>query len=317
LKKKMGEEVQIGIWDEVPKEPPAGVENGSVCVWLGGKESIHAMMEGKPKAADAQQGKKDPSCYLVLSTERTSGRADEIYAYQSAEVILDFILRHMEQYQKQKGAGTEVGAGVEVFVDISIKRSLLSCGAVYAQEKGNMQKVLLVDMIPCSALTGMLSLPDPEKDFPDLILALRRKKSVHLMEHIVRSGNMDILPAACNPSVLYELSEEDFRLLLSQVTQINCYDTTIILAGTPMPGIGYLFSLAGRVVCLQDESSYSACRRNALKMFYRYSGGKEEQWKDLVLKHEGIRVCRETGEHMLFEWRNQKTGEQVRRELMQ
>lgn len=312
----MGEEVQIGIWDEAPEAPP-GSENGSVCVWLGGKESIQAMMAGKPISVGRKQEKKDPCCYLVLSTERASGRTDEIYAYQSAEVILDFILRHLEQHQKQKGEGKEAGAGVEVFVDISIKRSLLSCGAAYAQERGSAQKVLLVDMVPCSALCGMLSLPEPEKDFADLILTLRRKKPVHLTEHIVRSGNMDILPAACNPSVLYELSEEDFRLFLSQVTQVNCYDTTVILAGTPMPGIGYLFSSAGRVICLQDESSYSSCRRKALEAFYRYSGGKEGRWKDLVLKHEEIRLCRETGEHLLFEWRNRKTGEQVRQELLQ
>ncbi|MBQ9022930.1 MAG: hypothetical protein IJ108_03315 [Eubacterium sp.] len=316
MKKKMGEEVQIGIWDIVPEELPTGPENGSVSLWLGGKESIHAMMAGESKAADMKQDMRDPSCYLVLSTERVSGRADEIYAYQSAEVILDFILRHMEQYQNQTVTVTEVGAGVEVFVDISMKRSLLSCGAVYAQERGDAKKVLLVDMIPCSALTGLLSLPEPEKDFADLILSLRRKKPVHLSEYIVRSGNMDILPAACNPSVLYELSEEDFKLFLSQVTQINGYDATVILAGTPMPGIGYLFSAAGRTVCLQDDSSYSACRRTSLETFYRYSGGTQERWKDLILSHEEACACREMGEHLLFEWRNQKNGEQVRQELL-
>lgn len=311
----MGEEVEIGVWDEAPKELPAGTENGSVSIWLGGDESIQAMAK-EADATDARKDTKEQNCFLTLSTERAPRRTDVIYAYQSAEVILDFILRHAERYQQGKTTAAAVGAHMEVFLDISVKRSLHFCGAAYAQERGEDQKVLLIDLIPCSALTGMLSLQEPEKDFADLILTLRHKKPVHLSEHIVRSGNIDILPAACNPSVLYELSEEDFKLLLAQITQVNGYDTAVILAGTPMPGISYLFASAGRVVCLQDESSYSACRKESLQMFYRYSGGKEEQWKDMILTHEDLVINRESGEHLLFEWANQGTGEQIRQELL-
>ena len=316
LKKKMGEEICIGIWDEVPKELPAVSEGGSVCIWLGGRESIQKITTDRAKAFESQEGKKEQSCFLTLCTERNTERSEEIYAYQSAEVILDFILRHAEQYREQKTAGTAVGSGVEVLIDLGTRRSLLSCGAVYAQEKGERQKVLLIDLVPCSALTGMLTLPVPEKDFTDLILTLRKKKPVHISEYIVRSGNIDILPAACNPSVLYELTEEDFRLFLIQMTQINCYDAAVILAGTPMPGIGYLFVSAKRVICLQDESSYAACRKELLQAFYRYSGGDDTRWKDLVLTYDDVRVGKETGEHLLFEWRNQEVGKQVRQELM-
>ncbi len=317
LKKKMGEEIRIGIWDEVPDEMPAESDGGNVSIWLGGKESIQKLTKDRAKALDPQEGKKEQSCFLVLSAERNTEQSEEIYAYQSAEVILDFILRHAEQYLDQETAGTIAGSGVEVLIDLGARRSILSCGAVYAQEKGERQKVLLIDLIPCSALTGLLMLPIPEKDFPDLILTLRKKKPVHISEYIVRCGNIDILPAACNPAVLYELSEEDFRLFLIQVTQVNGYDAVIILAGTPMPGIGYLFSSAGRVICLQDESSYAACRKELLQAFYRYSGGDDKRWKDLVLAYDGAGAGKETGEHLLFEWRNQEIGKQVRQELME
>ncbi len=311
----MGEEIRVGIWDEVPKELPAAPEGGTVSIWMGGRESIQKMKTDRANAFDPQEGKKEQNCFLTLSTERNTERSEEIYAYQSAEVILDFILRHAEQYREQKMTGKVVGSGVEVLIDLSIRRSLLSCGAVYAQEKGERQKVLLIDLIPCSALTGMLTLPVPEKDFTDLILTLRKKKPVHISEYIVRSGNIDILPAACNPAVLYELTEEDFRLFLVQVTQINCYDAAVILAGTPMPGIGYLFASAKRVICLQDGSSYAACRKELLQAFYRYSGGDDARWKDLVLTYDDAGVGKETGEHLLFAWRNQEIGQQVIREL--
>lgn len=314
LKKQMGEQMQIGVWDEVPASVPDHAEDRAAVIWLG-DEACVKRLSGESAGEQSGNAKPGKVCFLTLSPRQTDDRADRIYAYQSADIILDFLLRHAEQIQKADENVPAVAPCMEVFLDIGERRSLLVCGMAYAQEKGAGQRLLLVDMIPCSGLTGMLALDAAKKDAADLILALRRKQPVSMTDYVVHAGNVDVLPAACNPLVLYELLAEDMKLLLTQIAHISRYDAVVVLAGTPFPGIGYLFAAARRTICLQDEGVCSVCRKDELLSFYEHSGGKMERWKDAVLVPDAGPVAEEAGMHLLAEWTNGPFAEALHRLL--
>ena len=302
LKKRLGDRILIGIWDTVSLETYLYPESETFpVIWLGDEENIERMRIMQKKSDEPGIG-ENMSVFLTLSRDRNCDRPDVICAYQSAEVILEFIIRHASLLNK---TGTQAAIGslqVETILDIGETRRLINGGAAYAQARGENRQVLLLDMSPCSGLTGLLQLAMPEKDFGDLILSLRRKSTVHLSDHVVHCGNMDLLPAAINPAVFYELTPEDMKRLLAQITSNGRYDMAIVLLGTPFPGAQVLFDLSMRVICLQDDGVYASCRRNELYGFYLYSGGAEEKWKDLVFAHDV--VAQEAGSHLLYEWVN-------------
>lgn len=316
FKKRMGEQLAVSVWDAPPAGPVLEESGqGSISIWLGGEAEIRDISNHYRKHMDNDRKTGQEICFLTLTGQKQTGKADEIYAYQSADVILDQVLQQAQSLQKTGAQIRQFQPHVDLFLDIGEKRSLLPCGISYAQEAGTDRQVLLIDLIPCSGLSGLLELPLPETDFADLILSMRRGKKVCLSEAVVRAGNMDILPAATNPLVLYELSAEDIKHLLEQSALGDRYDMVVVLAGTPFPGIRHLFLSARQVICLQDDGTYSASRRKELYEFFRHTGKNESRWTDLVLEQSAQAKTETTGMHLLYEWTNGTLAGQLRQIL--
>lgn len=269
---------------------------------------------GGSHAADVSSGLRCAAEENRYQQERVSS----ILKYQSAENIMHEIFRVCDREEKMPEIGLEAGGKIEwIGVCSPIQHEMQMPFAVtMASMLSEQRKVLYLNLTGCSGFLATFRL-EGEHNLEDILVKIRQKRltAQGFFRSVYQSETLFYIPPVTNPEHLYQMSREEYFLLLHFLEQETDFEAVVLDIGGVIPGFFEVLEHCSEVYAVMKNGPYPECRRAEFEDALQKGGLQKlaERIQNVYLPYSSTQVVPAMGLLEQFKW--SELGDMARRYL--
>lgn len=296
MKNRLNTRISVWIWED--EEADLKIDDKEHTILIGSEEFVHGI--------GLQAGGK----YLIVLTDEETDEEAHVYRFQSCgDIYRDLCICCQKLGALGVSAAKRRRQNWLTVTTDGTTGTLLAFSVTCAQILGIRERVLYVNLCECSGMKQLLGL-EQNIDLGDLILELRKGKTVRPEIFAGRLEQSDYLLPPDNPMILHELQPEDLYRFLEMIQKSDNYDWVVFALGNAVCGCERLIASSGRIMHLSAGGAVNACVKQAWMDFLKQCiGEKPVQIEQIAVPQIEADCC---GFHLIGEWTQGSLGRTVR-----